>query len=375
MNNLQETSANQQEIIQNNVTTTFSLNRKKLQKILEFLLPTIDKKSPMDVITNFFVRISDHKARFYATNLENYISYIDTTNSNAKCDILLKAHLFLDIIKKCTEEDIIFEKNNNDIILKDKKGCFKLFSSIEEFPVRNVDDFKQIGKINYKDFLSAIKSIFLNVTEEDRGMFRIVVSNQEMTLICHDKRRLSICWLPTENWTDVSFFLNPKLMQQIQKLDCDEEFIEFYVNNNEIAIKNSEFFFITKMVSVYDFDYKKILKNKDLFLHFKVDTKELRNAAQRMKSLSSSVNKAIKLNFKGNILEISAFCPTAGSGNIELEGTGSSDTNAFIFVNVEFFIEALNCIETEFCTIYYRGSVEPLIVEGSAIYAMMPIRI
>ena len=346
------------------------LKRKELFDAINRIIPIINKKSPMQVITNILIEFSNYKLRLFGTNIEIIICCeIEIQEDINEKNILINGHVLFDVLKKINSEFIEIEIKEESLIIFDEKGKFVLNRSYQTFPMREIPVIEEYTIIKSKTLIDLIDSIYFSGDESNA---KIVFKPDKLELVVHDRRRFSFGYIKGNFEKNIRLNLSIKSFLLFKKLIVDENVL-ITINNKEIILKQSNFIVLFKTIDLPDFNYESFL-DFSIYNKWNCLTKDLLESIQRVLSVSQSSTQPIKLKFQNNFLEITSFDPNIGSSSDRVCGQGEVDL--LITLNGDYIIESLNCLKkNEKINIFVQNSNKPFLLENNGIFHLiMPIR-
>ena len=350
------------------------INKNLLLDMVNTAVRIINKKSPIFDLKNIYILFRNNILQICSTDIDNYI-IINNVTSGSELDLCVTGNIILPIIKQLNDE-VILEKVNNNLIIKDKFGEFSIkYSNSNGFPKKIIDNsiLTNILTIDALVFNKLLKSILINVTEEDFGICRFTINNNILNIVINDRKRLSFVNhnLTEDNtYTNTEIILNYKTIVELTNTLSGNLAIKQH--NNEIIFEYQNYTLISRIInSKHIVDYTKFMNLGQSCC--KVNVKEFIKAVQRSLIMSQIISKIVYLNFQNNNLEVCGIDISVGKSVVNIPITGNLNSN--ITVNGSFLLNVLSCIQMEECTIYLESINSPMVIHGEGFHVLMPIKI
>ncbi len=124
-------------------------------------------------------------------------------------------------------------------------------------------------------------------------------------------------------------------------------------------------------------DYEKVIPASDQLNTAIINTNLFHDSLERLSLMSNENFRAIKMNFRNNLLVLYIESPDSGSGEEKLNVNYSGPENTIIF-NPDYLIQFLKTVTTEEIEFSFQGPVKSakLCEKGNPnyLYVAMPIK-
>ena len=194
-------------------------------------------------------------------------------------------------------------------------------------------------------------------------------------MVATDAHRQAVYTLPLQGEEEFSGIIPRKTIMELLKiLPKSNEEISFYVNANNIVFMSKNFTFKSKLLEGNYPNHNQLIPTGQ-GLEIIVNRKQLLDTLSRVSVLSSEKFRGVKLNTKGESLEVSAHNPEQESAE-ELVPLDKWVEKFNIAFNVNYLREVLASIEDETVSLVSYGSDKSAIVKSSdpdQILVLMPL--
>ena len=142
----------------------FVINKNVFVKSLENVIKAIDSTNIYIHLRNFYIEVLDEMIIIKGSNgyfsIESKIEIQDITNIESIGNFLVPASLFMNIIKKCSNNNIEIYSNNNVLFIKNEKDEYEInLANVEDFPFLDFSLYGNKIKINAEKLRKAIDNV------------------------------------------------------------------------------------------------------------------------------------------------------------------------------------------------------------------------
>lgn len=387
-----------------------NVSRKQLEKNLKKAQEIIDFKSSHPILQTLKLRVVDEQTlEITATNLEQgLIVQVPMVGSNLESStaFCVDCKKFYEIVKSLKEEEIILEKNNNRLIIKnpEETTIFELATSLdEEFP--NIPAFYS-QEINYFTIAGAIlKKLIKNVifaASTSKGKFtfnsvylEVLQDKNILRAVATDGNRLAIMDENTLNndefeeikkvFNEEGFLIDREHAEVMIKIAEEEEFIRIGKYQNYIILNFPGGLYFSQLLEGTFPDYKVVIP-QEFINTLKVERVQLEDAITKAKILGSRDDSSkivpIKLNLTSSLfneIEISSIETDIGKAKIKCPAEYSGE-NLEVTLNAEYLLSVLKILNnnrSQKVRIDIAGQRVPIKITGENftgfLYLVMPM--
>jgi len=344
-----------------------------IESILINLQPFLEKKDASQITSHIYFEAQNDICTIKATDGEIGL-IITSTNIIIEKEGKFTANgkKLLDIIRILKDEEIILEKIENNLNIKQNKSKFKL-------PTFNPDNFPTFPHIDNKpkitiDSINLIKglkkissSIDNNNPKFELNGALLDIKKSETKLVGTDTRRLAIAILNNKNENEFSLIIPKKAILEIQKLFIDQ--IAIYYDDTNLIIQNENYYFFTRLINGNYPDYQRIVPSENK-ISIELPKKEMLDSIKMI----TTVSEEIKITF----LKESIIFNSLTTDNIEAKTELLIDTklnNSFeLNVNSRYFLDFVSQVEENKFELLLNEPTLPFILKDKQfITVIMPI--
>ena len=335
-------------------------------------------KSPQPILLNLKLVLSEKGLEIIGSNgeisIKSLVPYMIGEETiikdarNGSC--LLNAHILCEAVRKLEGNELSFEVIDDSIVkIDDGRSSFKLNSiKVEEYP--DID-------------LNTEESTCLNLSSKafgelvDKTAFAVATKNQHMALICihfeakegkliatsTDSARLSRAEMLINE--DVNFATNipGKTLLDIVHLFETESSLRMSVTPRKVIFEYQN---LVISCSVVASDYPNIASviPQNFNYYLEINARELVNAIDRARVVSSDAEPVVKLSMKDESVEITARSDNSGSSLEKIETFKFNGDRLEISFNSQFVIDAIRAVGGEDVTFAFVAETKPFAVKN-----------
>ncbi len=351
-----------------------AINKQILENTLSLIQPFLEKKDASLITSHVLLKIDNEKTIIKATDYEIGLEIRIPNNQTVveSGEITVNGKKLLDIIKNLKNDEIIVEKSEDNIIIKQSNSKFKLpsFNSSEfpEFP--NYEEKPKID-IDSTKLIQAIKkitpSIDTNNPKYELNGALIDIKDGYINVVSTDTRRLGVNTIYSGNNQPLSIIIPKKAIIEIQKLFSDS--VEIYYDEINLIIKSSNYQFFTKLINGKFPDYQRIIP-KDSKYTFELQKDRVLDAIR----LINAVSNEIKITFEQNRIIFESLNSESSEANTEIEFNYNEYINLSLALNSKYLKDFLSNIDTESFLCVINEPNHPFVVKSENFQTViMPI--
>ena len=268
------------------------VTKQLIESMLINLQPFLEKKDASQITSHIYfeaindvvvLKASDGEIGLSINSKNIIIEHEGSFTANGK--------KFLDIIRILKNEDIVIEKIEDNINIKQNKSKFKLptfnpqnypsFPLIENKPLIALDSINLIKGL--KKISSAIDN---NNPKYELNGALLDIKENETKLVGTDTRRLSIVTLTNQSKQTFSLIIPKKAIIEIQKLFIDH--INIYYDDTNLIIQNENYYFFTRLINGNFPDYQRIIPNQSR-IEITLPRKEMLESIKMITTISQEI--------------------------------------------------------------------------------------
>ena len=348
-----------------------NINKEQIITQLQSLAAVADKKQTLPILSNILIKADEDKITFKSTDLEVELEFVIAHKSEIPGEITVPAKKIADIIKELPDGQINFELNDDatKLVIKSSSGRYNLSTiPASDFPDFDVVKSDQVYEITSESLITLIQKTSFAMANQDWRHYLngclFQKSLNDLVVVATDAHRLATYTLPLEQEGEFSGIIPRKTIIELLKiLPKSDEAVSFYINANNIVFMSKNFTFKSKLVDGNYPNYNQVIPSGE-GLEITVNRKQLLDTLSRVSVLSSEKFKGVKLNTKGESLDVSAHNPEQESAE-ELVPLTKSTEGFDIAFNVNYLREVLASIEDENISLVSYGPDKSAIIKSS----------
>jgi len=345
----------------------------QLESILINLQPFLEKKDASQITSHIYFEAQNDICTIKATDGEIGL-VIQSKNIIIEEDGNFTANgkKFLDVIRILKDEEIILEKIENNLNIKQNKSKFKLptfnpstypsFPLIENKPQITIDSINLI-----KGFKKISSSIDNNNPKFELNGALLDIKKNETKLVGTDTRRLAVAILNNQNDQEFSLIIPKKAILEIQKLFIDK--INIYYDDTNLIIRNQNYYFFTRLINGNYPDYQRIIPSENK-IAIKLPKKEMIDSIKMITTISPE----IKMTFLEESILFNSLTADNIEAKTELIINKQINESFELNVNSRYFLDFISQVEeNEFELLLNEPTLPFILKDKNFITVIMPI--
>jgi len=348
------------------------VTKQLIESVLINIQPFLEKKDATQITSHVFIEARNDICTIKATNSEiGLVIQTDNVEIVEEGAITANGKRLLDIIRILKDEEIILEREDNNLNIKQNKSKFKL-------PIFNPDNFPNFPTIENKsqitlDSINLIKGLkhISPAIDNNNPKFELngaLIDIQEniTQLVGTDTRRLAVASIENISENQLSIIIPKKAIIEIQKLFIDQ--IEIYYDETNLIIVNSNYLFFTRLINGNYPNYQRIIP-KDKKYSITLPKTEMTNSIKMI----TAISQEIKIIFNQNSIIFNSLAPDNIQAKTELVISTPLD-NFELNVNSRYLLDFISQVEGEEFEILLNEPTLPFVLkEKKFITVIMPI--
>lgn len=295
----------------------FVISSTELLSHLQAISRVISSKNTLPILDNFLFQLSEKELKITASDLETtLITTITLENVTDEGTIAIPARIITDTLKEFPDQPLTFDINTDTfgVVITTENGKYNVVGlNGEDFPQLPIikEDQKTSINLTADVLLSGItKTLFATADDELRpvmnGIF-IELAQDSMTFVASDAHKLVRYKRLDAKADQESSFILPKkpasLLKAILPKEGNEVLIEFDDKNAFFTLSNYKL--VSRLVEGNYPSYNSVIPTNNPN-KLTIDRLELYNALKRVALFSNQASNLVKLDLKGNQLNVSA---------------------------------------------------------------------
>jgi DNA polymerase-3 subunit beta len=348
------------------------VTKQLIESVLINMQPFLEKKDATQITSHIYLEAKNNICTIKATNSEiGLIIQIENVDIEEEGSITANGKRLLDIIRILKDEEIILERQKDNLNIKQNKSKFKLpIFNPNNFPTfPNIENKSQIT-LNSINLIKGLKYISPSI-DNNNPKFELngaLLNIQEniTQLVGTDTRRLAVASIKNRSKDEISIIIPKKAIIEIQKLFIDQ--IEIYYDETNLLIVNNNYFFFTRLINGNYPDYQRIIP-KDIKYSILLPKKEMINSIKMI----TAISQEIKITFNKNSIIFNSLAPDNIQAKTELIISTPLE-NFELNVNSRYLLDFISQVEdNEFEILLNEPTLPFVLKEKQFITVIMPI--
>ena len=350
----------------------FVITKNVIENIIAQMQPFLEKKDASSITSHIYIEVQNAKLILKATDYEIGLqSIISEINNTEDGKVTVNGSNLLGIIKRLKNEDIVFESNNNNLVIKQNKSTFKL-------PTYDANEYPNLVKVNNQNtldistvnFINSIKKITPAI-DNNNPKFElngalIDIKSSKINFVATDTRRLAISNLQNISNNESQIIIPKKAIIEIQKLFLDNAKISFDETN--LIISSEYMTFFTKLINGKFPDYERIIPQT-----LKYNLSLPKNLLVESIKLVTSLFSNIKITFTSNSIIFESLDEDSES-KTQIDINLNIENEFYLAVNAKYLLDFLSMTNNEKVVVGFNESNLPFYLEDEKFFTIvMPI--
>ncbi|MBR5923591.1 MAG: DNA polymerase III subunit beta [Clostridia bacterium] len=365
----------------------FTVSRDSFLEAVSKLSRVVGSKSTMPVLEGILISAEQGRITLVAYNLETGMKKEIYCNCEKEGDIVIKARLLSDILRKLSGAQVEIEVDEKLMchIKSDDTSYDIMGMAAGDFPeMPSVADGEKI-EIDGKTLCDMVKGTIFAVSqiEGSRPIYtgiNISTSGGVIQFVAIDGYRLAIRKEKTDIKKDVNFVVPGKAINEVVKIAEEEnENVEIIIGARLISFLVGGYSFIARLFEGEYVDFKKVLP-EEFKQAVTVNKNELVNSVERVSLLiNDAFSTPIRLLLDES--EATLSCATSIGKSKETFSINLSGSPFEIGLNSRYLLDALKACDDGNINIKFNGPNAAVTIEpedekdDSFLYLIMPLRL
>lgn len=359
------------------------IEKQKLLNGLNTSIKAISNKSTLEILSGFLLIAKNNELKIIGNDLNLGIeTTIKDVTIFKEGSVVIKAKLFIDMIKKLPDYPVSLIYKENQLIIKCQEIEFDIMgNNPEEYP--ELPDIKKENEYTFNSDLmkTMIKqTIFATSTDEARPILNGVLFEIEdniLKLVAVDGYRLAHKTAKVNKTINNRAVIPSKTLKELIKILEDNDTFRIYFSDKHIVFNINNVKIISRLLEGDFIDYKGILPD-EFISQMEVDTQKLKSSIERGLLLAMKNNKSsIKFEIENNKLFIESNAETGKLSetlNVKYKGE-----KLIIGFNPNYLLDVLKIIDSEKIIMKFNNKISPTILKGKKDdnykYMILPVRL
>lgn len=350
---------------------------------VQIVSKAVPSKTTMSILECILVDTRNGEIKLTANDMELGIETIIDGEIIEKGMIALDAKIFLEIVRKLPDSDIMIETNDSyKTTITCEKAKFNIIG-------KSGEDFSFLPEIERNDSIvlsqftlkEVIRQTIFSIADNDNNKLMtgelFEISDDSLKVVSLDGHRISIRKIALKNsYNDKKVVVPGKTLNEISKIlsgDMDKD-VNLYFTDKHILLEFDRTIVISRLIEGEYFNINQMLSS-DYETKVKINKKELLDCIDRATLLvKEGDKKPIIIDIKDGSMELK-MNSTVGSMDEEID-IAKEGKDLMIGFNPKFLIDSLRVIEDEEVDLYMVNPKAPCFIrnsEESYIYVILPV--
>ncbi len=370
-----------------------TLERNHLLKSLGHVHRVVERRNTYPILANVLLKAADDRVELRATDLDIEVTEMVPAMVSTPGTTTVPAHTLYEIVRKLADgSEVRLDTDGSDnMVLTSGRSRFNLACiNPDSFPDLKSGSFGHEFQMPAPALRELIERTQFAISNEEtryylNGIYfhTVDVSNAGTLLraVATDGHRLARAEIeaPAGAGGMPGIIVPKKTVGEVQKLlDGADEDVKVEVSDTKIRFSLGSVVLLSKLIEGTFPDYDRVTpKNNDK--RMVVDRQSFAVAVDRVSTIASERGgKAVKLNAREGMLELSVTNPDHGTASEELPV--DFETEGFeIGFNARYLLDIIGQIRSENAVFLFNDAGSPTLVreegEARALYVLMPMRV
>lgn len=342
----------------------------------------VSSKATLPALEGILIATDGDKIILSGYDLEIAIKTTVEANVGVEGCIVVKAHVFSEIIKKAHTETVSIEVDDNMNMIVRYGGCAFSIAAIDanEYPelppIEENDSIEIDGELLHSMVSETIFSVSQSDDKPVHTGILFEISEGNIRLVAVDSTRFAIRNERIGGDKSMRFIIPAKTLSEVLKLIDDGDSVKISIDSRHVSFNIGKFLVISRLLDGDFLDYTSIPDIRTTIAT--INTQDFVASIDRMSPLIvERLSSPVRCTFEDNSVYLK--CETAlGKASDTIDCTIDGEQLEIGF-NSRYMIEALRAIEDEEIKIAFGGpnqAIRILPIEGDCFhYLIMPIRL
>lgn len=354
----------------------FKINKNIFLEQINIVSKAISSKNIIPVLSGIKLELLDNGLFLTSSDnnmiIQTFIEKDKIDNIEKTGSIVVIGKILLEIIKKFSNEEIMFELvDNNRLYIKNENTEFYInIIDVREYPEYDFELSRNPIEIQgsvLKDIINRTHfCASLNEAEPKFGVVNLTINDNLLTTVATDSYRLAKYSIQLPNLDDdatYEFNIPSKNILEYTKMIKDEDIVLMNIFSNKCIFKTKEILFQTRLLSI-NFPDTSNLVPTEFRLNIKSSVDKLYNSIDRVSLLTVEKDKyTINFNLSKNCLIATSTSVEIGKVSDTLEVINDSTEELNISFNSKYMLEALKAISTPNVCLYFNSDQSHIIIK------------
>jgi len=330
-------------------------------------VPIAEKRSTLPILSHILMEAVDSKLILTATDLEVGLQMIYTCDVKEPGSLAVPSKKIYEIVRELASGPVQIQvMDSSRLKITSGESVFELAGmEASDYPAWSSFEDVEVAVIPSEKLLYMVdKTLFASSSDDARFNLNGVPfeqNDQKTRLVATDGHRLAL----TDD--ELGLVLSAKqvvpkkgLMELKRLLENVKEQVQLGFEQKNVFVKTDRFMMTVRLIEGDYPDYQKVIPDGGDKI-VRVNRLNFMHGLKRVAVLTSDRNKGISVQVMTGKMELTASHPDLGTARdvVEVEYTGDDFA---VIVNVNYLIESLSVVDTEFITFEFHKDGAPIII-------------
>jgi len=367
-----------------------TLTKASLFKALSHVQSVVEKKNIVPILANIKLSAKANILEIVATDLDILISEKVTAAVGRGGELTVHTQTFYDIVRKLPDDSDINislnQKSRGKLDIVSGNCNFSIsYLEADDYPVMEQGEMLYNFTIGKEDLCRIIDKTKFSISADEgrynlNGIFFHITSDGKFCkAVSTDGHRLSCAWAATPEGAETipGVIIPRKAILELRKITEDiNDVVSISLSQRKIKFTFANSFLITKLIDGNFPEYDNLIPKETEF-SVVFSKAELKDAVDRVSTLSSEKTKGVKITINKQFTKIDAMNENNGVAE-EMISCASSLENMVIGLNSKYLLDILavcNGQKIEFCL---NDTFSPILIkdidDSMSEFIVMPMR-
>ena len=314
------------------------------------------------------------------------IKSIVVSNEVGKLDILdngeviIAGKQFVEFIKKVDSQTVNIEAKDQNIIIKAGKSKVSMVGlGTNTMPKAKEQTYEVEIELDANVLKSLIKKTIMATSNNETRIaltgVNIKIVDDQFIAIATDSYRLAKYTVNSDSKNNIDIIIPATSLNELSKI-IDTDKVVLKINKTSAGFEWTSTIFETKLIGSSYPNVNSLIPN-DFIAEYSLNRQALILVLERASILlDTNSTYVIKMDFKGNLVEITTTRSEVGQALEQIECVGSGETLE-VNLSSKYLLEALKTFDSEVIKINLTGEIKPILITSeseSLVQLILPVR-
>ena len=348
------------------------ITQSNLNKALGLLSRVASTRTPLPILSNILLKVSENRLELAATNLEVAITHHANGKIDEEGSVTVPARLLHDFAAQLPKDltvDLVFEETKL-FISAGSYSSHMQGTSAEDFPALPTIAKGVDTTLNTDDLKGALDRTMLAASSDETrpilGGIYFHTVDSKLFIAATDGYRLAESEVGAVS-SDISAVVPSSALQDVLRIiqESGEKEVVLQFGEGQFGVKAGESELVSRLIDGEYPKYQQLIPSSSE-IEFQVSRSELLTAAKLagLFARESGGSITLKASEGDSHVVVSSVASQVGDNSSKISGTvtGSGE----VVVNVKYLTDALNCFEGNEINFRFSGSISPCVLTSDS---------